>query len=52
VEGKGNTDLEFTTFNPRADLIIQNMEVEEAVVVGLLAVGMSILIALTIMLFW
>jgi len=28
------------------------MEVEEAVIVGLLAVGMSVLVALTIMVFW
>jgi len=28
------------------------MELEEAVVVALLAVGMSVLVALTIMLFW
>jgi len=28
------------------------MEIEEAVIVGLLAVGMSILVALTIMIFW
>ncbi len=28
------------------------MELEEAIIIGLLAVGMSALIALTIMLFW
>jgi len=28
------------------------MEVEEAVIVGLLAVGMSVLVALTIMILW
>jgi len=28
------------------------MELEEAVIVGLLAAGMSILVTLTIMLFW
>jgi hypothetical protein len=33
-------------------LEIDYMEVEEAVIVGLLAVGMSVLVALTIMIFW
>jgi len=28
------------------------MEIEEAIIVGLLAVGMSILVAITVMVFW
>jgi hypothetical protein len=35
-----------------AAAFLDSMEVEEAVVVALLAVGMSVLVALTIMLFW
>ena len=31
---------------------MQLMDIEEAVVVGLLAVGMSVLVAVTIMIFW
>jgi len=47
----GNTDFEFTTLNVRG-LKLQLMEIEEAVIIGLLAVGMSLLAVLTIMIFW
>ena len=47
-----NPDSKFTTLNLPDPLFAQAMEVEEAVIVGLLAVGMSVLVALTIMVFW
>jgi len=31
---------------------MRNMEIEEAIIIGLLAVGMSLLAVLTIMIFW
>ena len=45
-------DSSFTRLNQEDVVLNPNMELEEAVVVGLLAVGMSALIAVTIMLFW
>ena len=53
--GKGasglNLDWKFTNLNLSRRPIC-NMEVEEAIIVGLLALGMSILVAVTVMLFW
>jgi len=43
---------EFTRLNLGDPVSSSNMEVEEAVIVGLLAVGMSVLVGLTIMLIW
>jgi hypothetical protein len=45
-------DLKFTTLNLRECSEFDQMEAEEAVIVGLLAVGMSVLVALTIMILW
>jgi len=46
-----NIDCGFTTLNLQG-ASLGDMEIEEAVIVGLLAVGMSILVALTVMLIW
>jgi hypothetical protein len=32
--------------------VLKFMEIEEAIIVGLLAVGMSVLVALTVLLIW
>ena len=42
----------FTTLNLTNCVFFLQMEIEEAVIVGLLAVGMSLLAVLTIMVFW
>ena len=47
-----NTYCEFITLNVSRRHVILRMEIEEAVIVGLLAVGMSLLAVLTIMVFW
>ena len=52
VWASANPDLKFTSLNLRDGLLLTSMEVEEAVIVGLLAVGMSVLVALTIMIIW
>jgi len=46
-----NTDSKFITLNVRNGPF-SHMEIEEAVIVGLLAVGMSLLAVMTIMIFW
>jgi hypothetical protein len=46
-----NLDWGFTNLNLASGPFL-NMELEEAIIVGLLALGMSILVALTVMLFW
>jgi hypothetical protein len=47
-----NTDYEFTTLNVANGSQSFCMEIEEAIIVALLAVGMSLLAVLTIMVFW
>jgi hypothetical protein len=47
-----NTDYKFTTLNVTSRVQFLHMEIEEAIIVGLLAVGMSLLAVLTIMVFW
>jgi len=42
----------FTTLNLTNCVFLLHLEMEEAVIVGLLAVGMSLLAVLTIMIFW
>jgi len=50
--GLHNTDCKFTTLNVPGQISIPHMEIEEAIMIGLLAVGMSLLAVLTIMIFW
>lgn len=47
-----NPYFEFTTLYHLRASVSADMAVEEAVIVGLLAVGMSILVAMTVMIFW
>jgi len=47
-----NTDSTFATLNVTNWLFQLHMEIEEAIIIGLLAVGMSLLAVLTIMIFW
>ena len=46
-----NTDSRFTILNV-TNQGFEHMEIEEAIIVGLLAVGMSLLAVMTIMIFW
>lgn len=47
-----NPDFKLISLNTAHLKLLQRMEIEEAIIVGLLAVGMSLLAVLTMMIFW
>ena len=47
-----NSDFRLISLNTATVKLLQHMEIEEAIIVGLLAVGMSLLAVLTMMIFW